>query len=426
MYSSPDRTVAPLANQFTDFALPPLQTFQLRNGLNVHLLSSGHEAVTEIVLLFQAGKWYEQAPGVAGLAFKMLKEGTSRLDDAALHYFFESLGCSWDFQAQSDFAVGECLMPTRHLPAVLPVLADILTDSTFPEDTFEIIRSNQADRRKVEMENLNARSSGVFRQQLFGAAHPYGYYLNPEEIQGVELEQVRAHYRQHVAGCPFSIYISGLFDQEEVLALLEEHFGQLPIGQAESHEPVHSLASANEPLLLMPKADSQQVAIRIGKLIFTGNHPDRVPFSVTNALFGGAFSSRLMSNLREEKGLTYGVSSSSSFYRHAGVFSIGGSVNKDSAQLVADEIFKEMERMWTDPVTPEELADIQTYLCGNYLNAVNSPMAISGYVRYLHMLRMDPAYYDTYISRIRSVTVEQVTQMAKKYLSEGFIQVRIG
>jgi predicted Zn-dependent peptidase len=175
------------------------------------------------------------------------------------------------------------------------------------------------------------------------------------------------------------------------------------------------------------KKDAVQTSIRIGKKLFTRNHPDYLKFTVLNETLGGYFGSRLMKNIREEKGLTYGISSQIAPMLQEGYFVIGTDVKKELASKALEEIYNELEKLQNEPVGDEELQTVKNYMIGSYSNSITTPFSLANKFKTLHFNGLSYDYYDNYMTAIQKVNAKDLMQMAKKYFDRtSFTEVLVG
>jgi predicted Zn-dependent peptidase len=179
--------------------------------------------------------------------------------------------------------------------------------------------------------------------------------------------------------------------------------------------------------IFVPKADSTQASVRVGRTLFNRNNPDYLPLRVLNEIFGGYFGSRLMKNIREEKGFTYGISSSLASTYADGYWIIGADVNKDVAQQTIDEIYKEMDILCKEPVPADELETVRNYMLGSFANSINTPFVLAERFKTVHFLGMSYDYYEQFIRTVQTISAEELLHIAQKhYKPELMTEVIVG
>lgn len=422
-----DRTLAPPAYPIGDFPIQKPQRHTLGNGLGIWALPAYSEPVLNIHLVFKGGRLLD-APGRRGsasFAARMLLEGTQRHSSLALAEKLEQLGSS--LHAYSDYdhlaIEGSCL--SQHFESLLHTICEVLTEATLPDAEFEHVRMINIQQRMVSMQKHSFVASHLFRRKLFGEQHPAAAEMDEQLLRAFDCTWAREYYAQYLQDMPFEIFLGGQV-KEEHLQLLERTLGQLPVGKAivavkrPPFEPLQPSRTYEE------RPQAGQTSLRIGRFTIGSDHPDRIPLQVTNELLGGFFGSRLMKNIREEKGLTYGIHSGQQDSPESGYLYIGSDVLKDKRELAISEIYREMQRLVDEPVGEQELEMVKNYMCGTFLMSLNSYQAILDALRQLWLEGYPFDRYDHFASEIRAVTPQQVQEMAARYLTGPFVEVSVG
>jgi zinc protease len=416
-----DRTQSPAFQVIQEVRLPAVQTHKLDNGIPLHLIAVSHQPVLRIECIIEAGTWHEQVPGTSFFGLKMLAEGTPGRSSAQISEYLDRYGAFLELNSGPDRAsiVVYCL--TKFLPNVLPILRELLTEPTFPQKELDDLRNITLQNLRVNYEK-NAYLAGVlFREKLFGQKHPYGRSQRPDAIEHLTRQNIVDFYERVIRNRPYKLLVAGEAAENEIV-LINRELGQLPIYD-EVVPAFGAEAIADDGLpVLSEKADSVQSSIRLGRRLFTRSHPDFFKMLVTNELLGGYFGSRLMKNIREEKGFTYGISSNMPSFRRDGYFLIGTDVNKENTQQTLDEIQKEIRILQTEPVPQEELETVKNFMAGEFVGSLNTPFEIADRFKVILLDGMPADFLTTYIERLRSVTQEDIMSTASKYLAEGSLR----
>ncbi|MVM30668.1 insulinase family protein [Spirosoma sp. HMF4905] len=413
-----DRTQSPAFQAIHEIHLPLVQSHRLDNGIPLHLIAVDQQPVLRLECMFDAGTWYEQVPSSAFFAMKMLSEGTTSRSSAQISEYVDRYGAFLELNSGPDRAsiVVHCL--TKFLPDVLPLLRDILNEPTFPQKELDDLRNITLQNLRVNYEK-NAYLAGVlFREKLFGADHPYGRSQRPEAVEQLTREGVVGFYERVIRNRQFQIILAGQATENEIL-LINRSLGQLPIRTDNLPGFAGNLPVDNELPLLAEKPDSVQSSIRLGRRLFTRSHPDFFRMLVTNEVLGGYFGSRLMKNIREEKGFTYGISSNMPSFRRDGYFLIGTDVNKENTQETLDEIRKEIHVLQTELVSEDELETVKNYMAGEFVGSLNTPFEIADRYKVILLDGMSADFLTTYIQKLRAVTPTDIIVMATRYLADG-------
>ncbi|ADB41913.1 M16 family metallopeptidase [Spirosoma linguale] len=421
-----DRTQSPGFQAIQEIRLPAVQSHQLDNGIPLHLISVAQQPVLRLECVFNAGTWYEQVPGSAFFAMKMLAEGTPTRTSAQISEYIDRYGAFLELNSGPDRASIVIYCLSRFLPNVLPVLREMLTEATFPQKELDDLRNITLQNLRVNYEK-NAYLAGVlFREKLFGINHPYGRSQRPENVEKLTRQDVVDFFSQVISNRPFQIILAGQAAEDE-LAAINRELGQLTL-RTDALAAFDGSAYSDDRLpILADKPDSVQSSIRVGRRLFTRSHPDFFKMLVTNEILGGYFGSRLMKNIREEKGFTYGISSNMPSFRQDGYFLIGTDVNKENTQQTLDEIRKEISILQTEPVSADELETVQNYMAGEFVGSLNTPFEIADRYKVVLLDGMPTDFLTTYIQKIRQVTPADVMETASRYLApEDLREVVVG
>lgn len=412
-----DRTLAPPFRVIQRIHIPEAESSTLDNGIPLHVINIGEQPVVRLECIFDAGTWYETTPGTSLFTIKMLPEGTSQRTSAEINEAFDRVGAFTDMSHSFDHLgiVVYCL--SRHLPTVLPLVQELISEATFPDKEWEDLRNITLQTHRVNWEKTAYRATVEFRKQLFGDEHPYGRSRSEENISSLPKEAAFLHYQQLIQHSPFRIILSGQVGTDDINAV-NKYLGQRtslrPNGETSTG---FSLPEITERTSLIERTDSLQSSIRFGKRLFTRKHPDYFKMLVTNEILGGYFGSRLMKNIREEKGLTYGISSNMPSLRQEGYFLIGTDVKKEFTQQTLDEIRKEISTLQTTPVGAEELQTVKNFMAGEFAGSLNTAFDIADRQKILIMEGLSADFFDRYIEQIHATTAEDVMEMAQKHLA---------
>ncbi len=416
-----DRTQSPPFQAINEVRLPAVQSATLTNGLPIHWIGVPQQPVMRIECIFNAGVWYENGqPGAAFFAMKMLAEGTMQRSSAQISEYIDRFGAFLELNSGPDRASLVIYCLTRHLPNVLPLLKELLTESTFPQKELDDLRNITLQNLRVNAEK-NAYVAGVlFRQNLFGKEHPYGRSQQPELVEQITRQTVVDYFDKAIRNRPFQILLAGQVGELEI-GLIDKHLGELTILEPVVNNGISFSAALPESVILAEKSESLQSSIRVGRRLFTRHHADFFPMLLTNEVLGGYFGSRLMRNIREEKGFTYGISSNMVSFRNDGYFLIGTDVKKEFTQQTLDEIRKEIHILQTQPVPADELETVKNFMAGEFVGSLNTPFEIADRYKTILLDGLPVDFLTNYVANLRAVSAEAIQQMAKTYLSDELL-----
>jgi zinc protease len=423
-----DRTLAPGINPIEDVALIQANKIPLGNGIPVYVINAGSQDLSRIEFLFDAGKIKQTNPLVASFTNDLLDDGTSSHNANQLADLLDQYGSFYESETLNDLASVSLFSLNKHLASTLPVMEEIIKDAVFPQQELDLHARNQKQKFIVSMQKVNTICRMKFNTLLFGDAHPYGSIPVAEDFDAIQRSDIEKFYKSNYRGNMCSIVVSGKIDQA-IIKLLDKHFGQQDwMGASNgSHAASKEIVSAGERINFVHKDDALQSAIRIGRLFPTKKHPDYLPFQVLNTVLGGYFGSRLMANIREDKGYTYGIGSGAISNLLTGSFFIATEVGADVCASAVSETYKEIKKLREELVPAEELQLVKSYMLGSFLGDIDGPFALADRFKGIHLYGLGYEYYDRMLKTIRGITSEEIRELANKYLQEeDLIELVVG
>ncbi len=403
------------------------QKFNLSNGIPVYLFNMGQQEIVMIKLVFNAGKWQEPQKLVARLTNRMLKEGTQKRSAQNLAETIEYYGANLRTESQRNHAEVTLYTLNKHLNKLLPIVKEILTEATFPAEELANIATNNQQKLLVSLQKNDVIAGRLYKEKIYGKTHPYGYTLVPELYQNINRQQLQQFYQTHYTANNCTLYIAGKINDEQ-LKSVEQHLGTNDwVSEHQISEQQHPTHTYTPETIHLKGPQSAQASIIIGRPMFNRTHPDYIPMQITNTLLGGFFGSRLMRNIREDKGYTYGVYASLSSLLNGGHFYISTDVKTEVREAALKEIFWEIERLKNDPVEKEELDLVKNYIIGTMLAQLDGTFSLAGSLQGVYMYGLDEQFYHQAIQTIRKMEAQEIQEMAQKYLQKNDLtQIVVG
>lgn len=422
----PDRSKQPEIQSFQEIQLLDFQKTHLSNGIPVFIFSGGDEEITKIDINFHAGSWHQPFPLIAPSAARLMKSGTHDRSAHQIASITDFYGASLASVANRDMSVVSMLTLNRHLDEMMNLTEDIVKNPSFPDKETDIYAKNQLQRLKVNEQKVNYLAKTRFANYLFGDGHPYGKYLREEYFENLTKQNLKSFHRQYYNAQNCYILLSGKIP-EEALKIVDRHFG----GQDWSGDPAavknYEIRSAPADIYHIPKEGAVQKAIRMGKVLFNRSHPDYPSMKIVNTVLGGYFGSRLMKNIREDKGYTYGIFSNVVSLRNEGYFTISAETGSQVTNKAVKEIHKEISKLQSDLIDDEELQTVKNYMLGNALRMIDGALAAGDFYKVLYESGLDENYFYRYIDKIKNIEKEEIRKMAQRHLDqENFIQLIAG
>lgn len=413
-----NRTETPIIKDAVEFdlKLKPHGFFTLGNGVPVYTIDAGAQEVLQVELVFYAGNWFEKQKNVAAATNFMLKNGTATRTAFQLNEDFEYYGAYCNRACYNETAVISLSTLSKQLPFLLPVVKEMITDSIFPEDELAIYKQNSKQRLSVNLKKSDFVAARLSDAYVYGEAHPYGRYTNIEDIDALDSAMLKQYFQQYYVNGECVIFVSGKppLDLEQQL---NGAFGGLTLRKPTfSVDPIAVAPAAERKYRVQNDPDGVQGSIRILRPFPNRHHPDFMKVMVLNTVFGGFFGSRLMSNIREEKGYTYGIHSYVQNHLQQSAWLISTEAGKDVCEATIEEVYKEMQRLREELVDEEELLLVRNYLMGTILGDLDGPFQIMGRWKNLVLNNLSQDYFYESINTIKNISAVELQELAKKYL----------
>ncbi len=407
-----------------DLKLQPYQQFTLDNGVPVYTINAGAQEVTLIELVFFAGNWNEDKNIVAGTANHLLKNGTSKRSAFEINEHFEYYGAYLNRNCFNETANITLHCLNKHLEKVLPVIEELITDAVFAEEEIAIYKQNQIQRLKVSLQKCDFVANRFIDEYLYGFNHPYGRYTSIEEFNALQREQIVDFYNRYYRNGKCIIFVAGKL-QDNLFSQLNKTIGHLPLNKLDLAEKHHHVTSSKEKKRnIINDENGVQGAIRIARPFPNRRHPDFTKAQVLNNVFGGFFGSRLMSNIREDKGYTYGIHSYFQNHVQQSAWMVSTEAGRDVCEATIQEVYKEMKVLREELVDEEELLLVRNYMMGSILGDLDGPFQIIARWKNYILNELTDAYFYNAINTIKTVTAEELKQLAEKYLNpEAFYEL---
>lgn len=415
----PDRKTPPQNRLITHVPFIAPEKESLDNGFPVYLLPGGTEEIMRIEWVFHAGSYYQHKPLVTYSTVNLLNTGTRYKTAEEINEILDFYGAYLSLEAQKDICSVVLFVLNKNLGPVLELVREIIRYPVFPEEEIKIFLNNQKQSFVVNSRMVQHIARSYFTEALFGEGHPYGYRLKEEDFGNITRDDLVDFHSQRIHGGNGLCIVSGKIPPD-LHQKLNKHFGddnwvkQNPVIQRPG-SPINT--HSGEPLIIH-RPEALQSAIRIGKLLISRKHNDYHRVMITNALLGGFFGSRLMRNIRQEKGYTYGVNSSFVSLVRQGYFFIGTQVGVDVCSKAVDEIYLELKRLRTDPASDYELEVLRNYLSGNFLRSFDGPFAQGEKFKELIIFDLSPDHFDNFLQELKYITPEIIMETAAKYFNE--------
>lgn len=409
-----DRSVQP------EFIVPQNLTFEepaelkLSNGGSIYTYEKAGSGVVKIELLFEAGEKYQSVDLQAKLTSLLIGAGTIKMTAEEIENKLDFYGAYYKVSCEKDTASVIVFTLSRYVREVMEIVHQMVFDASLPQDEFKLRLDNSKMKFKVNMEKVSYVARLNYLSLVFGEHHPYAGLISESSFDSLQLSQLHEFYKNAYQHGKFDILVSGDISQLDILFLeelfeREESPGMQNIVFPELHftpQRIH-----------LEKQGAIQTAIRMGGLSIDRKNEDYPHLKVLNTVLGGYFGSRLMSNIREDKGYTYGIGSGIINLEQGDYFVIATEVGKEVANDAIMEIEKELTRLMEESIPQDELEEVVNYMLGILLRSGDGVFAQMNLFKVILRMGLTTDYYTDYIHSLHDCTPERIKQLAQIYLN---------
>jgi zinc protease len=421
----PDRTKAPKIRDIRGLSLAEPELYRLDNGIRVHVINLGAQEVLKLEIIFFAGRPYEEKKLVARATVGMLKEGTRDYDSAAIADKLDFYGSSLNFPFNLDTSDVVLYSLTKHFGKVLPVFAQMLTAPTFPEEELQNFIKRNKHRLQVDLQRTDIVAYRQITENIFGTEHPYGYNSYLETYDKLLRADLVRHFKRCYNSRNCLLLLSGRVD-DKILSLLNGHLG-FGIPEGKIRQPRLEGEGLPPGKVRIDHPGTVQAAIRIGRRLFNRRHPDFAGMYVLNTVLGGYFGSRLMANIREDKGYTYNIYSMLDTMVHDGLLYIATEVGNEFVEDTLSQIYREIEILQEILIDEKELEMVRNYLLGSFLTMIDGPFNVSEVVKSLLVESLPVTFFEEWVNAVKMIRPKQLRELAQRYLQpEDLWEVVVG
>jgi zinc protease len=421
-----NRYASPEYREIDKFEIIKAESSYLDNGIPFHLIKAGNESVIRLEIIFKAGHWEEPFNGISFFTTKLLSAGTSKISAKEIEEKIALYGAFIDLAPGLNRTTLTIYTLSKHLINLIPLIQEIIIGSTFPEKEIENLKNITSQNLKVNLKKTSYIASKIFRKLLFGEDHPYGRTLDEEAITAVNQETLKVFHKNYFTSKNCDIILSGN-GSEDFFKIINNYLGSVSWGSFEEGEKKYAFKTPGHTAELVQKKDSVQSSIRIGMLLFPISHPDYFKMNLLIEIFGGYFGSRLMKNIREEKGYTYGISAGFSALKTTGYMTIGTDVNKENTANTVKEIYHELKVLKSELVDEDELLTVKNYLLGSFVSSLSTPFGLADKFKTIYFKKLGYGFYDDYIQSLKTISSQDLLETANKYFDERqMIEVVVG
>lgn len=413
-----NRTQAPEFNTINSLKIEHASLEKLDNGIPVYSVNGGTQELVRIDFIFPAGSCFQQKALVSSYALQMLENGTKNYTEEEISENLDFYGSYYSTRSDHEHAYITLFSLNKHLKNSLQYVTDIIKNAIFPEKEFKLLMTNSKQDFIIDSKKVSSLGRRRFFELLYGTTNPFGKIAKETDFDTLKRDELYDFYKQNYQLSNCTILVAGKLPNN-LLEIFNDSLGKERFKNLNQiHWPELKIQSTSEREHRVEKSDAIQNSIRIGRLLFNEKHPDYFKFNIVNTILGGYFGSRLMSNIREDKGYTYGIGSGLVMNNYTGLFMIGTEVGSDVSEDALKEIYKEIEILQNEKVPLEELQTVKNYICGNLLRSIDGPFALADKFLSIWKIGEDYSYFDKKLKAILDCTPDDIQRLAQQYLQK--------
>ena len=425
--NSVNRAVPPTIQPIKPFALQTPRRETLGNGVPVFFFDNPNLDLIHILLQIRTGSLHQPAKHVCNFAYTLLRESHPTLSPEQTSEKIDYYGTNVSVNVGMDSVQIMLSIPKKNIPDILPIIAEFLVNPLYRPDNLRIMQDKEIKNLAYNIQKNDYCSWRIMWREMLGDLFPaVSEYSTPETLGAVTVSQLQEFHRRSFCAENLSVFVTGNTDLTTE-AQIRDTWSAVPHGERTPQLPIITLPENRERIFHEPMPDSLQTSIILCCLSIGYNDPDRTGFSVLNTLTGGYFSSRLMQNLRERQGLTYGVFSSNTFFGSQSVFAISSDVNADRTKEAVEACFEELQRLQDEPVGDNELLMVKNYMAGQQLRSADTSVNAMQKFAYWHRFGLDETEMIRYLTGIENITTNEIQNLAKTHFAyNNFTQITVG
>jgi zinc protease len=411
---SPNRKIQPAILPVSISKIPEVETYYLDNKVPVFIINSGSEEIMKLEIFFRAGQIEEQIPLLASTVNMMLVESSENYTAEELNKTIDFYGTFINLNLDKDSAGITVFFLNKHLEKILELCNEILFRPAFLEAELDTLLKKRLQWYMVNKQKVQNLASDKFFESLFGNRHPYGRQIEKIDFERITTSDLRTFHNDFYNPLKMAIFVSGKIHPDTNLQL-NSYFGKIPGKKTVIAGSDTIFEGEKNKKVFIRKKGAIQTAVRIGSTTINKRHPDYHGLKILDTVLGGYFGSRLMKNIREDKGYTYGISSSVASFNYSGYKIIGAEVGKKYIKKTLHEIYKEIKKLQDSPVENDELEVVRSFMTGEMVRMFDGPFALSDSFRSAWEFGLDNSYYYDLAGKIKTIGPDEIIHLARTY-----------
>lgn len=412
-----NRTIQPPVCELAQIDILRPVRVVMPNGIPLDVINSGEQEVIRLDIVFSGGRWHQSQKLQALFTNRMLREGTQTYSSATIANRLDYYGAWLELSTSVEHAYITLYSLNKYFKETLEVLESVIKEPVFPEKELSTVIDNNIQQFQINSTKVDYLAHRSLLSAFFGEQHPCGQTLGEEDYRRINSTLLHEFYTDYYHSGNCHIFLSGKVT-DKIIENVQSTFGTELFGNSNHPliKPQHTLTIAPEKRIFTERAEAMQSAVKMGNLTITRDHPDYLKLRVLMTLFGGYFGSRLMSNIREDRGYTYGITAGILFYPNNGLLVVSTESANEYVEPLIGEVYQEIEKLQNELVGAEELSMVKNYMLGDMCRNYESPFSLSDAWIFILTSGLGDEYFSRSLQAVKEVSSQEIRDLACRYL----------
>ncbi len=421
-----DRSTPPPQHPIAELQLPAPHMEKLDNGIPVYTLPNPQLDLIHILIHIRSGILHETQKHISQFTYVLLKESSRQHSATEIADLLDFYGVHYTTSCGMDKNAITISIPRSNVRKILPIIYDFIANPQYREDRLDIYANLKIKDLEYNSQKTDVRSTQLMLHAIFGDKLTAGEFSTRENLKAVTVAQMQEYHHRTFCAENLRLFVTGNVDAD-MEQCIKDLFSHVPHGQTSRTIRDLSLPADSTPLISEAMPDSVQSSITLCCPCIGYLDADRRGFSILGTITGGYFGSRLMQNLRERNGYTYGISAGSVYFGNQSLFIINSDVNATHTQAAVDACFEELQRLQDKPVSDEELETARNYILGDMLRDVDNSVSYLKKYAYWNQYGLDEREFQDMIRTVKDTDATRLLSLAKKYFDyNNFTRIIVG
>ncbi len=419
-----DRTTPPPIHTIGEISLPLPDSQTLSNGVRFNYVKGGSQEVVQLSIVWQGGCLEAPHPMVATLLASLMSQGSAHHTGAEISEILDFHGAMLKITASRHVTILQLTALNSMLADVMPIVREVICEPSLEQQAFETFHEIEVNNFLLAHSKVSVLCNEALAPLVKGPSHPESEVPTIEQVRSITLGQVRDFYHSLITADGCQAYLGGNFS-DEIFNCVRRMLESLPSPCPAIEKIIVPYSPEPPSTVVVVKPGAVQAAIEIGLPSIPRFHPDYIPLRLSVMALGGYFGSRLMKNIREDKGYTYGICAYLLGNQEGSYISVMAQADEAYVEAVIDEVGKEMEQLAVAPLPPDEMMRLRQFASSSLLETLDSPFTIIDYYKTIESVGLPEGYFGKQVRWVRDITPDIIMDMARKYIIPAQMRVAV-